>query len=90
MHAGCAGVAGAHGAHSAAGWGAQAAAARSAQASGCWARRRVAGAWQGSGRRAGRAAYARRLGQLGQVGVLFTLTQFLDPVRLGIFFFLSH
>ena len=26
-----------------------------------------------------------RLGQLGQVGVLCTLTQFLDPVRLDIF-----
>ena len=32
-----------------------------------------------------RAACALRLGQLGQVGVLCTLTQFLDPVRLDIF-----
>ena len=32
-----------------------------------------------------RAACARRLGQLGQVRVLCTLTQFLDPVRLDIF-----
>ena len=51
------------------------------------------GAWQQAaagraGERQGRgrgAACARRLGQLGQVGVLFILTQFLDPVRLGIF-----
>ena len=76
-----------------------AAGARAQGAAAGWARGRVsgraagrAGAWLGARRAQGttsrqyrRAAYARRLGQLGQVGVLCTPTQFLDPVRLSIF-----
>ena len=54
---------------------------------------RAAGRHAGRGRRAGHgrpgrglgAACAHGLGQLGQVGVLCTLTRFFGPVRLGIF-----
>ena len=62
------------------------------QALGRWGVRALAGARLGArcargtaGRQYGRAACARRLGQLGQVGVLCTLTRFFGPVRLGIF-----
>ena len=54
---------------------------------------RAAGRHAGSGRRAGHgrpgrglgAACVHGLGQLGQVGVLCTMTRFFGPVRLGIF-----
>ena len=76
--------------------GRRASAARGAQEAGRarqGARGRTAGRHAGRGRfsghgRPGRglgAACARRLGQLGQVGVLCTLTLFFGPVRLGIF-----
>ena len=71
---------------------------RGAEALGCWGVRALVGARQGerarlgarcargtAGRQHGRAACARKLGQLGQVGVLCILARFLDPVRLGIF-----